>query len=121
MPPTERVEPTYAHAGVIAESERDGWLLGLIGEPCGPWPKRCGDVYVVAPGGAQAGIAWESTGPAFREIDGPSPGRWGVFQVLFPIPVMCRHDLVRNFHEVLPLLKDLYARHLSCQSCSAGA
>jgi hypothetical protein len=31
---------------------------------------------------------------------------------------MCRHDLVRNFHEVLPLLKELYASYLSRQSSS---
>ena len=100
------------HAGVLSESERDGWRLGLRGEPRGPWPKRCGDVYAIAPDGSEVAIAWESDGPPIAEIMGPSEGRLGVFRVLFPIPVLCKQDLVRNFHQVLPLLKERYAIHL---------
>lgn len=98
---------TYNAANVIAGSEHDGWSLGYIGIPWpGPWPKRNGDLFVTDPQGWQAGIAWESSGPGIELISGPSEGRWGVFQVLFPYPVMSEQDLIHNFHLVLPLLKE---------------
>jgi len=97
---------TYNEGNVIASSVRDGWLLGYIGIPWpGPWPKKNGDLFVADPDARQAGIAWESQGPEISEIAGPSEGRWGVYQVLFPLPVMSEQDLIRNFHLVLPLLK----------------
>jgi len=103
MPP----ESTYNSANVIAASERDGWFLGYIGIPwSGPWPKKNGDMFVADPEGWQAGIAWESSGPKIATIAGPSEGRWGVFQVLLPKPVMSEQDLIQNFHLVLPLLKE---------------
>ena len=96
----------YDPSGVIPKSECDGWLLGYIASPWpGPWPKRNGDLFVVDPQGWQAGIAWESEGPDFQMIIGPSDSRWGVYQVKFPHPVMAEEDLIRNFHAVLPLLK----------------
>jgi len=101
-----QVWSTYNSENVIAQSEHDGWVLGYIGIPWpGPWPKRGGDLFVADPSGRQAGIAWESTGPDLLRICGPSSGRWGVYQVLFPYTVMCEADLIRNFHAVLPLLK----------------
>lgn len=97
---------TYDSYKLIAGSELDGWRLGTIGVPwLGPWPKLCGDLFVADPDGWQAGIAWESKGPDILPISGPSQGRWGVFQVRFPHAVMSEQDLVRNFHAVLPLLK----------------
>jgi len=107
MPPLH----TYNTANLIASSERDGWLLGYIGTPWpGPWPKTNGDLFVSDPDGWQAGVAWESGGPDLVQISGVSEGRWGVFQVLFRLPVMSEHDLVRNFHLVLPALKAQRAR-----------
>jgi hypothetical protein len=109
-----RYEDAYPPCGVLPSSEQDGWSLGYIGQPWpGPWPKRCGDLFVVEPGGWQAGISWESTGPDFLEILGPSRSRWGVFQVKFPFPVMGEDDLVRNFHEILPRLR----RHRAALTC----
>lgn len=97
---------TYNPSNTIERSERDGWLLGYIGIPWpGPWPKRNGDLFVMDPGGWQAGIAWESSGPDIKQIQGPCSDRWGVFQVKFPVTVMCEEDLIQNFHLVLPLLK----------------
>jgi hypothetical protein len=54
-----------------------------------------------------------SRSPPIRELMGPSQGRWGVLQVLFPIPVMDKNDIARNFDVVLPLLKQHYAARLS--------
>ena len=97
---------TYDVTKLIAESEIDGWQLGYVGIPWpGPWPKLNGDLFVVDPDGGQAGLAWESTGPDFYRIIGPTHGRWGVFQVRFPHSVMDEADLIHNFHAVLPLLK----------------
>lgn len=96
----------YDETGLIPGSERDGWRLGTIGSPWpGPWPKRMGDLFVQDPQGGQAGLAWESGGPELLQVSGASPGRWGVYQVRFDIPVMGEGDLIRNFHAVLPLLK----------------
>ncbi len=98
---------TYNPDNVIPSSEREGWTLGYIGIPwAGPWPKENGDLFVTDPDGWQAGIAWESSGPEIVDVCGASDGRWGVFQVCFPIPVMSEQDLIRNFHAVLPLLKE---------------
>jgi hypothetical protein len=96
----------YNPQNAILQSERDGWLLGYVGIPWpGPWPKRNGDLFVTDPAGWQAGIAWESSGPDIKQIQGPTADRWGVFQVKFPIAVNSEEDLIQNFHLVLPLLK----------------
>ncbi|WP_457322711.1 hypothetical protein [Roseateles sp. P5_E11] len=97
----------YDSDKLIAASELEGWSLGYIGIPWpGPWPKRNGDLFVADPIGRQAGIAWQDSGPDFLQITGPTPGRWGVFQLRFQFPVMSEADLVRNFHAVLPALKE---------------
>ena len=99
----------YDPRGLIPSSQKDGWSLGYIASPWpGPWPKSCGDLFVQAPDGTQAGIAWESTGPKLSLVSGPSESRWGVYQVLFPIAVYSEADLVRNFHEVLPALQEAH-------------
>jgi hypothetical protein len=96
----------YNLENLIPASQRDGWSLGYVGLPwSGPWPKRNGDLFVTDSDGWQAGIAWESQGPEIQAIAGRTDGRWGVFQVRFHIPVMSERDLIRNFHEVLPLLQ----------------
>ncbi len=96
----------YNERNTIARSECDGWTLGYIGIPWpGPWPKKNGDLFVTDSDGWQAGIAWESTGPEIQDISGATEGRWGVFQVTFPVAVMSEDDLITNFHIVLPLLK----------------
>jgi hypothetical protein len=43
-----------------------------------------------------------------------------VLQVLFPIPVMGKNDIARNFDVVLPLLKQHYAARLSNGNESKG-
>lgn len=99
-------ESTYDEAKVIAGSELDGWTLGYVGIAWpGPWPKLGGDLFVTDPIGGQAGLAWESSGPSIAVIGAACERRWGVFQVRFPLPVMSERDLIRNFHLVLPLVK----------------
>jgi hypothetical protein len=104
----------YDEDKLLPGSDRDGWRLGLMGLPWpGPWPKRNGDLFVCAPNGDQAGIAWESGGPDITRISEPSDERWGVFQLRFPIEVLQPGDLIRNFHTVLPLLQREYAAYRS--------
>lgn len=104
------VPNAYDENRLIPESEKGGWRLGLIGIPWpGPWPKQNGDLFVAAPNGEQAGIAWEAQGPDIVRISGSDESRWGVFQVRFPLRVMSNSDLIRNFHLVLPLLQREYA------------
>ncbi len=106
MSTSNRSANTYNDQNIIPGSVVDGWSLGYIGIPWpGPWPKKHGDLFVTDPNGWQAGIAWESSGPEVVQISGSNGERWGVFQVHFPIPVMCEEDLIKNFHTVLPLLK----------------
>ncbi len=107
---------TYDESLLIVESEIDGWRLGLVGIPwTGPWPKLNGDLFVIAPNGEQAGIAWESGGPEMLRISGPSEGRWGVFHLRFPLPVVGHDDLIRNFHAVLPRLQRAYDEYLQAR------
>lgn len=101
----------YDAKNTIPHSDVDGWTLGYIGIPWpGPWPKLNGDLFATDPTGWQVGLAWERKGPALIAIDGPNEGRWGVFQVCFPLPVMSEGDLIENFRLVLPLLKRERAR-----------
>jgi hypothetical protein len=107
-------EAAYDEAKLIPGSGIDGWRLGYIGVPWpGPWPKRNGDLFVQDPDGGQMGLAWESEGPDLLKIRGEVLGRRSVYQVRFPHPVMSEHDLVRNFHSVLPLLKKALAESAS--------
>ena len=102
----------YDQTKLIKASSKEGWNIGYVGIPWpGPWPKLCGDLFVQAPDGTQAGIAWGSKGPDIQVIAGPSEARWGVFQVLFPIPVFGEADLIQNFHAVLPLLQEAHRRN----------
>lgn len=101
-----RRDSPYNARNIITGSECGGWTLGYIGIPWpGPWPKKNGDLFVTDPDGWQAGIAWESSGPDILDISGASEASWGMFQVKFPVVVMSEGDLIKNFHMVLPLLK----------------
>ena len=101
------LKPVYDPSCTLPQSERDGWKLGYIANPWpGPWPKLNGDLFVTDPQGWHAGIAWESSGPRIKQLLGPHEDRWGVFQVLFEIPVMSEQDLIRNFHAILQQLKE---------------
>lgn len=110
-------DDTYDGTKLIESSRHEGWALGYIGIPWpGPWPKFNGDLFVVDSEGWQAGLSWESTGPQVVEISGPCAARWGVYQVRFSLPVMSEHDLVRNFVEILPMLRDLRAQVASARA-----
>jgi hypothetical protein len=101
--------PVYHGFPLIAGSEIDGWVFGVITSPVGAEPREWGDAYVVAPDGSRAGIVWSaSSDPQPRVICEPDAGRWGVYGLRFRHPVRSEQDLVRNLHEWLPQLKAFY-------------
>ena len=102
--------PVYHGFAVVPESMTDGWAYGAITEYDCLEPQTEGDEFVIAPDGSRAGIAWATDTPEFYEILPPDDERWGVYGVRFARPVSCLEDLVRNFREVLPKLKDQHAR-----------
>ena len=101
--------PVYHGFPVIPESETDGWYYGVITDFECDEPQDEGDGYVIARDGSRAGIAWATDTPEFYEILPPDKERWGVYGVCFPRPVASLEDLIYNFKEVLPKLKDKYA------------
>ena len=104
--------PVYHGFPLLAASERDGFVFGLITRPASDPPARWGDAYVIAPDGSRAGIVWQSDGDPSPVVCEPSPGRWGVYAFRFDGPVRDEGDLLRNFHAVLPQLKAWHARAL---------
>jgi hypothetical protein len=97
--------PVYHGFSVVPETETDGWFFGAITDYEVEEPLLEGDGFVVAPDGSRAGLVWAVDTPDFYEILPPSPGRWGVYGVRFPLPVASLDDLVANFRHVLPALK----------------
>ncbi|MGA8868784.1 MAG: hypothetical protein WB510_17550 [Candidatus Sulfotelmatobacter sp.] len=69
-------------------------------------PSNYGDAFVIAPDDSRAGLVWEVSHAAyFREVCPLEPGRWGVWEVAFPLPMDSRENAVRNLDFVLPGLK----------------
>lgn len=101
--------PVYHGFPLLPGSEKDGFVFGVITDPKGDEPVPWGDAYVVAPDGTRAGIVWSMDGSDMKVVCPPEPGRWGVYAFRFKHPVRSDADLVKNLHEVLPRLKQLYA------------
>lgn len=102
--------PVYHGFSIVPESMTDGWVYGAITEYDCDEPQTEGDGFVIAPDGSRAGIAWATDTLEFYEILPPDDERWGVYGVRFARPVSCVEDLIRNFREVLPKLKDQHSR-----------
>jgi hypothetical protein len=108
--------PAYHGFPLLPDSERDGFVFGVITRSRTDAPASWGDAYVVAPDGSRAGIAWVMEGPVTEIALPPGPGRWGVYQFRFEHPVRSDADLIRNLHAILPRLKELYAAATSMKS-----
>lgn len=100
--------PVYHGFPIVPETETDGWLYGAITEFDGETPQTEGDGFVVAPDGSRAGIVWALDTPAFYEILPPDEERWGVYGVCFARPVSGVDDLVFDFREALPRIRERY-------------
>jgi hypothetical protein len=101
--------PAYYGFPLLADSEKDGFIFGIISDVRGDPPPSWGDAYVVAPDGSRAGIEWRMTGADVKVALPPEPGRWGVYVFRFVHPVRSEEDLIKNLHAVLPHLKQFYA------------
>lgn len=105
--------PAYHGFPLLPDSEKDGFVFGVITKLRTDAPASWGDAYVVAPDGTRAGIVWVVSGPVIEIVLPPEPGRWGVYQFLFEHPVLSDADLIKNLHAILPRLKELYAGAIS--------
>jgi hypothetical protein len=112
--------PAYYGFPLLPESEKDGFVFGVITKSRTAAPASWGDAYVVAPDGTRAGIVWVIKGPVTEVVLPPEPGRWGVYQFVFEHPVTSDADLIRNLHAILPRLKELYASAISMRPSAAG-
>ncbi len=103
--------PVYHGFGLVEETRTDGWCFGAITdflEPDSPDGCEWGDGFVVAPDGSGAGIVWATDVEEMHEVLPPDGGRWGVYGVKFSRPVKTIEDLVFNFRQILPDLKNKY-------------
>jgi hypothetical protein len=100
--------PVYYGFPLLPESEKDGFVFGVITSARGDAPASWGDAYVVAPDGSRAGLTWVMDGPVTEVQSPPNSGRWGVYQFRFEHPVRSDTDLILNLHAILPRLKELY-------------
>ena len=112
--------PAYYGFPLLPDSEKDGFVFGVITKSGTDAPASWGDAYVVAPDGTRAGIVWVMKGPVTEVVFPPDPLRWGVYQFLFEHPVLSDADLIRNLHAILPRLKELYASAISMRPSAAG-
>jgi hypothetical protein len=101
--------PAYYGFPLLRDSEKDGFIFGVITSWRTDAAASWGDAYVVAPDGTRAGIVWVMKGPVTEVVFPPEPGRWGVYQFVFEHPVRSDADLIRNLHTILPRLKQLHA------------
>jgi hypothetical protein len=107
--------PVYHGFPLLKNSERDGFVFGVITQPRGTEPMDWGDAYVVAPNGSRAGIVWNIGAGEPSIVSEPSEGRWGVYGFWFKGPIATDEELVRHLHSVLPALKAYYkAAALAC-------
>lgn len=103
-------DKVYTGFPLIPETEtKDSWVYGAITDFLEPDSKdgcTTGDGYVQTSWGRRAGLVWDTNGKdGLDTISEPEEGRWGVYGVKFSKPIKSLDDLVKNFNEVVPLLK----------------
>ena len=108
--------PAYHGFPLLPNSEKDGFVFGVITRSRSDAPAAWGDAYAVAPDGSRAGIVWVMEGPVTETVFPPEPGRWGVYQFRFEHPGRSDADLILNLHAILPRLKELYVAATSMKS-----
>ena len=104
--------PVYYGFPILKDSEKDGFVFGVITEPSGA---EWGDAFVIAPNGSRAGIVWQIGEGEPAIVCQPSDGRWGVYGFCFSGPIRSDSDLVSCLWTVLPTLKEyLRAAESAC-------
>jgi hypothetical protein len=109
--------PVYHGFVMLAGVERDGFKLGMVTDYLRETDATEGDLFVVAPDGSRAGIAWV-LGPfkAFTQIEPYTPGRWGVWHVEMPQPLRTIADAETMLKEILPALRPIWEEWREAQS-----
>ena len=102
--------PVYHGFPLVEETRTEGWCYGTITEFEDPEGCEYEDGFVEAPDGSRTGLVWEVGQEKPSVIQEPDEGRWGVYAVWFPYPVRNVNDLVSNFREILPDLRDIHDR-----------
>lgn len=103
--------PVYYGFPLIEETRTEDWCYGAITDFLDlDRPEGCtfGDEYAQAPDGSRAGLVWAVGTYESKELLGPEPERWGVYEVAFPRPIRTIEDLVYNFRHMLPWLQRVY-------------
>jgi hypothetical protein len=101
--------PVYHGFPILAESETDGWLLGVITAYEDPRGCKHGDAFVVAPDGTRAGLVWTAGQVGTDTLGAPDARRWGVYAVGFPEIIRNTDDIISAFRRVLPDLQAIKA------------
>ncbi|MGI5175573.1 hypothetical protein ACQEVZ_04480 [Dactylosporangium sp. CA-152071] len=105
--------PAYHGFPVVAESEVDGWRLGMI---TGFGVE--GDGYVIAPDDGRAGLVWTAEGAGYfraghpqfcDEVCGPDEYTWGVFSVGVRLPLRGPGDARAYLAALVPQLRPFWA------------
>lgn len=98
--------PSYYGFPIIAESEVDGFRLGMITDFVAE-PTTSGDAFVVAPDDSRAGLVWDSEVDQawFEEVIAPTDRRWGVWTVGSPLPLRTIDDTRAFLESILPDLR----------------
>jgi hypothetical protein len=102
--------PAYYGFAQLPQSEKDGFVFGVITEPRATSLATWGDAFVIAPNGSRAGIVWTVGSDEPTVMIEPEAGRWGVYGFSFPAPISGEQALIENLHAILPILKEYYAR-----------
>jgi hypothetical protein len=99
--------PVYHGFPILDESETDGSRLGIISDPTDSAGTDYLDGFVVAPDGSRAGLIWVRDINEISLVLGPTPDRWGVYNVPLPSGVNGEADLIAAFRQVLPELDEM--------------
>ena len=99
----------YHRFPLIERSRIDGWVFGTITEYAEPSGCYEGDAYVQAPDGSRAGMDWIVGTPRKpRVICEPEGRQWGVYEFVYPEPIVDTDGFVEMCHTFLPQLKALH-------------
>src|SRR5947209_4144655 len=102
--------PPYHGFPVLGDVQVEGFTWGVITDFEAAEESR-GDAFVVAPDGARAGLIWRVGRAAAFEQAGPiEQDRWGVWAATFTNPLRTRDDARRHLAEIVPQLREAWAR-----------
>lgn len=98
--------PVYHGYRLVPGVECDGFRLGMVTDFLAEPDAVAGDLFVVAPDGSRAGVAWSmGSEPRFGEVLAPTAERWGVYRFEFTKPLRTIEDAQWHFDRIVPALR----------------